>query len=118
MALSMTVTAKLFRRLHEMLGDDAAHDMVDWMQRVDAERTDLRQLHELQFARFDARLGEFRAKMQAGLADLRRDMETGIARLETGIEQRTADIMKWSFVFWVGLVATLGAVGALVRFLP
>ena len=108
----MPITAKLSSRLSEALGDEAAHEMVDWMHQVDAERADLHRLNELNFSRFDARLGEFRAEVQAGLADVRRDMETGLARVETRIEQRTADIMKWSFVFWVGAVATL------LRFLP
>lgn len=146
----MAIPAKLSRRLYEILGDDAAHDMGDWMQRVDAQRAELRDLNESNFARVDARLGEHSVVLQAALAryderfdvleaaigrhdsrfsemqadlkgqaalmaDLRRDVDTGFARLETRIEQRTADIMKWSFLFWIGSVATL--VGAL-RFLP
>ena len=133
----MVVTAKLSRKLYETLGEDAAQDMVTWMQRVDDKRAELRELNEANFARFDARLGERSAELQGALArseaqldelrsgidakisDLRREMETGFARLETRIEQRTADIMKWSFVFWVGSVATVvGALVALSRFLP
>lgn len=86
--------------------------MIDWMQRVDAQRAELRELNELSVTRLEARLGEVQA-------DLEKKMETGFARLETRIEQRTADIMKWSFVFWVGSVLTVvGAMVALARFLP
>ena len=117
------------------------------MNRVDAQRAELRDLNDLFASRMEARIdqvearmgqveakigqveakiGQVEAKMEAGFAnyglklnDLRRDMEAGFARLESRIEQRTADIMKWSFVFWVGSVVTLvGALAALDRFLP
>mgnify|MGYP001607369480 CR=1 FL=1 len=133
----MPITAKLSRKLYETFGDEAAGEMIDWMQRVDAQRAELREINELMFARFASLLGERTAELearaesrfgelQAGLArtdgnltDLRRDMETGFARLETRIEQRTADIMKWSLVFWVGSVVTLvGALATLARLLP
>lgn len=131
----MTITGKLSRRLHETLGDEAADEMVGWMQGIDAQRAELRELNELsvsrlearfgqveaRFGQVDARLDQLEAKLEAGLAktdaDLRRVMEAGFARLEIKIEQRTADIMKWSFVFWVGSVVALsGALAALVRF--
>ncbi|MBI2615935.1 MAG: hypothetical protein HYW52_09720 [Gemmatimonadetes bacterium] len=85
---------------------------------------------DARFDRVEARFGELetrlRTEFQAGLAridasvaDLRRDMEKGFARLEMRIEQRTADIMKWSFAFWVGSVLTItGALVALSRLLP
>ncbi len=146
----MSITGKLSRRLHETLGDEAADEMVGWMQGIDAQRAELRELNELsvsrlearfdqvearfdqvearfgqveaRFGRVDARFGELEVKLEAGLAktdaDLRRAMEAGFARLEVKIEQRTADIMKWSFVFWVGsIVALAGALAALARFL-
>jgi len=46
-----------------------------------AYRSDLRDLNELNFARFDA-------KLDARLADLR------------------SELIKWMFLFWVGNVAT------------
>lgn len=115
----MPITAKLSGKLYEAFGDEAAGEMIDWMQRVDTHRAELRELNELSVSRLEARLGEVGAELRTQLADLRRDMETGFARLETRIEQRTADIMKWSFVFWVGSVATLvGALAALSRLVP
>ena len=92
----MTITARLSRKLYETFGDDAAHDLVDWMQHMDAQRVELRELNELNFARFSALIGEFRSEVR-----------TEIAHLEMRIERSRADLIKWSFVFWVGAVGAI-----------
>lgn len=97
----MPITSKLSRKLYETFGDEAAADMVDWMHHVDAQRAELRELNELNFARFEARLAQFEA--------------TIVGRLESKIEQRTADLMKWSFLFWVGAVAAIAALAGVLR---
>ncbi len=97
----MPITSKLSRKLYETFGDEAAADMVDWMHHVDAQRAELRELNELNFARFEARLAQLEA--------------TIVGRLEAKIEQRTADLMKWSFLFWVGAVAAIAALAGVLR---
>lgn len=92
----MPIPSRLSRRLYETFGDDAGADMVDWMQNVEAQRAELRELNELNVQRFEMRLAETEARI--------------VGRLEAKIEQRVADLMKWSFVFWVGAV---GAVAVL-----
>jgi chromosome segregation ATPase len=77
---------------------------------------------EIRLEKLETRLGEvedrLRAEIHAGLTDVRRDLETGLARLEMTIERRTADIMKWSFAFWVGSVLAIsGALVVLSRFI-
>jgi len=53
----MPVTAKLSRKFYEKFGDDITNELVDWFNRVDATyRTELRELNELNFGRFDAKL--------------------------------------------------------------
>jgi tetrahydromethanopterin S-methyltransferase subunit G len=66
----MPVTAKLSRLFYERLGEQVANELVDWFNQVDATyRSDLRELNELNFARFDAkveqRLAELHAKLDA-----------------------------------------------------
>lgn len=51
----MPITAKLSRKLYETFGDEAAGEMIDWMQGVDAQRAELRELNELMLSRFEAR---------------------------------------------------------------
>jgi len=81
------VTAKLSRRFYEKLGDDVANELVEWFNQVDATyRADLRELNELNFARFEA-------KLSGKLADLR------------------SELLKWMFLFWVTTLGVLIALG-------
>ena len=62
----MPVTAKLSQKLYDKLGEDVANELVDWFNAVDATyRADLRELNELNFARFDAKLEQRLAKQEA-----------------------------------------------------
>ncbi len=111
----MPVTARLSHKLYETFGDEAAGDMVDWMQRVDAQRPELRELNELNFSRFDARFGQLEARfgqLEAGLEQLEARI---VSRVEAKIERRFADLLKWSFVFWCGAVASVAALAGVLR---
>src|SRR6266508_1400954 len=155
---SMAITARLSHKLHQTLGDDAAEDLVTWMQQVDAQRVELRELNELNFARVDARFAEARQAARADLAELRQEMGSGfaetesgfaavrqemqsgfagsdaklaalheemrvgfsdlrqeMARLEAGLERRIGDLIKWSFVFWVGAVGAIAMLAGVLR---
>ena len=113
----MPVTARLSKRFYEVLGEDVANELVDWFNAVDLTyRTDLRELNELNFARFDARLeqrlAELRAELRQELAALRTGLHTEIAglRLEfrtdlpqirTELQQVRTELLRWMFGFWV-----------------
>ena len=196
----MAITARLSHTLHQTLGDEAAEDLVNWMQQVDAQRAELRELNELNFSRVDARLaevatradltqvrqelqadlaelrhemevglaqtgGDLRQELQSGLArpdakladlrqemqsgfarsdaklaDLRQEMQSGFARsdaqlaafheemrlgfsemrqemahLEARLERRIGDLIRWSFVFWVGAVGAIAMLAGALR---
>ena len=110
----MPVTAKLSRKFYEKLGDDVANELVEWFNAVDATyRSDLRELNELNFARFDAKVeqrwAQLDAKLEQRIAELRAEMQAGFARLE-------ARLIKWMFLFWIGqAVTTVGLVFGVVR---
>jgi len=62
----MPVTAKLSRKFYEKFGDDVANELVDWFNMVDATyRSELRELNELNYARFDAKLEQRIAELRA-----------------------------------------------------
>lgn len=107
----MAITSRLSRKLHETFGQEAAEDLVDWMRGIDTQRAELRELNELSVsrleARMDARIAELRVEMQG----LRAEMQSGFGRLGVAIEKRFADLLKWSFVFWI---SSVGAFAVLV----
>jgi len=95
----MPVTAKLSRKFYEKFGDDITNELVDWFNRVDATyRTELRELNELNFGRFDAKLEALESRLEARMAAFE------------------ARIIRWMFLFWVGqAVTTVGLVFGAVR---
>jgi len=129
------VTAKLSRRFYETFGDEIANELVEWFNRVDdAYRSEFRELFEVHFSRFDAKLeqrvaelraemdlrvGRLEAKLEQRLAEvkgeLRAEIGLRVGQLEARLEQRLAEVqaglMKWMFIFWAGnVVATAGLV--------
>ena len=91
---AMPVTAKLSRAFYDRFGDDITNELVNWFNAVDdTYRSDLRELNELNFARFDARL---KAELQALRAEL---------------QAQKAELIKWMFAFWaptaLGVLAIL-----------
>ncbi len=115
------VTAKLSKRFYEVLGEDVANELVDWFNAVDLTyRNDLRELNELNFARFDARLeqrlAELRAELRQELAELSSELRTEIAglRLEfrTELQQVRTELLRWMFGFWV--TTLIGIAGLLI----
>jgi len=89
----------------------SAFPFVDWFNVVDATyRADLRELNELNFARFDAkleqRLAESDAKWERRLAELGAALRIEIAH---GLGKLKADLLTWMFGFWVTTALALAA---------
>ena len=92
----MPVTAKLSRKFYEKFGDDLTNELVEWFNQVDAAyRSEFRDLFEVHFARFDA-------KLEQRIAELRAELGTKLGLLESRL-------IRWMFLFWVGTLGTLVA---------
>ena len=97
----MPVTVKLSRKFYETFGDDIANELVSWFNQVDSTyRNELRELNELNFARFDAkveqRFAESDAKLERRFAQLEVKGEQRFVQLEVKWEQRFAEFeVKW-----------------------
>ena len=92
----MPVTAKLSRLFYERLGEEVTNELVDWFNSVDATyRADLRELNELNFARFDAKLEQriaaLDAKLEQRIAELRAEFREGLAHQATAFNKALAD---------------------------
>jgi len=108
------VTARLSKRFYDVLGEDVANELVDWFNAVDLTyRADLRELNELNFARFDAKLEQ---RLAALRAELLTELRTQIAWLRvefrTELQQVRTELLRWMFGFWVSTL--LGIAGLLI----
>ena len=96
----MPVTARLSKAFYDKLGEQVANELVEWFNLVDLTyRSELRELNELNFARFDARVGE-------RLAELRSELHDEIAEVRSSLSNDLRDtkvsLIRWMFAFWVG----------------
>jgi hypothetical protein len=89
----MPLSPHMSRKLREALGVEAGDELVTWMSNVDDLRGDVAELRHALESR----------------------MDQGFARLETLIERRSADLIKWSFVFWVTAVGAIAALAGVLR---
>jgi hypothetical protein len=105
----MPVTAKLSKRFYDVLGEDIANELVDWFNAVDLTyRADLRDLNELNFARFDA-------KLEQRLAELRAELRQEMAQFRTDLRGLRSDLLRWMFGFWVTTLLTLAGLAIALR---
>ena len=99
----MPVTGKFSKLFYDRLGEQVANELVDWLNQVDAAyRADLRELNELNFARFDARL-------EQRTAELRAELREGFAGFEAKLERRLGEQSRWFIAAWAVLLA--GVIG-------
>jgi len=130
----MPVTAKLSRKFYERLGDDIANELVDWFNMVDGTyRSELREINEMNYTRFDAKLEQRAVELEAKIdrlaveleakigrlaAELRAEMQVGFARMDQQFAQFEATLTRRMFVFWIGQAATTaGLVFGVVKLL-
>jgi hypothetical protein len=93
--------ANLSERFYQKFGHDLVEELVGWLNQMDTTyRTDLRELNELNFARFDAKLEQRAAELDAKI-------DKRVAELRTELHATTANLLKWMFVFWAGTVVPL-----------
>jgi hypothetical protein len=86
----MPVTTRLVQRLNDVLGEEATDDLFAWWQETArVNRAEIREVADLYFARFEARL-------EKGLGEVRAEMAG-----------ERADLIKWMFIFWAGTVIPL-----------
>jgi hypothetical protein len=118
------VTARLSKAFYDRLGEQVTNELVGWFNDVDATyRNDLKDLNELNFARFDAkveqrfaqydakweqRFAQYDAKWEQRFADFEVKIEKRMTALEVRLEQSLAAQTRWMYLAWaVQIVAIL-----------
>lgn len=114
----MPVTAKLSRKFYDKFGDELTNELVGLLNSVDTTyRTELRELNESNFARFDAKLEAMEARFDARLegleARLEAKLEAKLGRLEGGllarIGQAEGRLARQTLTYWIATLATIVA---------
>lgn len=107
----MTVPQRLNRSLQRALGAEAAEDLVNLLDGVELQRSELRAFREGMRADF----AEFRGAMERQSAALRQETTTSLAALGERISGVEARLMKWSLVFWTGAVLAIAGLVVALR---
>jgi len=89
-------TVKLSQRFYDKFGHDLVDELVNWFNETDTTyRAELRELNDLNFARFDA-------KLEQRLAEVKAELRQEMAGLRTKLADLQASLIKWMFIFWIG----------------
>ena|SRR5437762_8602870 len=108
--------------LRERLGDEATYELIEVIQTTGREWRD--NVLDEAVGRFERRLieetGKLRLEMTREMTQLRLEMTHGMAEMKTDLREDIAaariDILRWSFLFWIGQVAAvMGLLTFLVR---
>jgi hypothetical protein len=110
-ARHMSVPQRLSRKLHQTLGSEAAEDLVNLLDGVELQRSELRAFREGIRAEF----AEFRVDMLKETAATQKQIAELSAALATGLQKVKADLLTWSFVFWVGAVGAIAGLAGILR---
>jgi hypothetical protein len=83
----------LYKQFYDRFGEAVTNELVDWFNQVDAaHKSDIREMNELNYARFEA-------KLERRLAELR-------GELRTDIEKGLSDQTRFFFLAWAVLLAS------------
>lgn len=108
----MPVTARLSKLFYDRLGEAVTNELVDWFNQVDAAyKFDLKEMNELNFARFDAKLeqrvAELRSELRSDVAKLDAKIDVVEGRLSLAIEKGLRDQTRFFFLAWATLLAAI-----------
>ena len=100
-------------RSPENLGGEVASGLINAFNETEAvHRSEFQELRQ-DIARLETRLVEFRAELKQDIAVLRSDLKQDIAGVRQSVAGVQSELIKWTFVFWLG---TIGIVMLLLRY--
>lgn len=89
----MPVTAKLSKQFYDRFGEAVTNELVDWFNQVDASyKSDMREMNELHYGRFEARLDQTFAEIRVELAEFRGEMRGELAEFRGEMRGELADV--------------------------
>lgn len=114
----MAVPQRLTHRLQQTLGAEAAEDLVNLLSGLELQRNEWTAFR----ADMRAEFAEFRGEMRGEFAQLRAEMlsqqleiQKQVSTFSASLEKVRADLLKWSFLFWTGAVASIALLAGVLR---
>lgn len=101
-----------------MLGADGAEEFVSSMDRLDVSRGDIAELKQEMMAmelRFTEKLHAATSQLAKAIHDSTSELAKAISIVDKRIDQKHAQLIAWSFIFWVGAVASIAALAGVLR---
>jgi hypothetical protein len=103
-------------RLRDKLGPEATQDLSNAFEEVQKD------MLTIAAERFDSRLVSVECHLRQDMARMETGLHVaiaeGLAKIRTDMSEVRADVLRWSFLFWIGqFTATLALVGVLLRWL-
>ena len=101
----MAIATNFSKEFYEKLGHEVVEEMVNWFNQTDVEyRTQLRDLNDRNYSRFEAKLEQRFSEQDA--------------KWERRQNDQFSRLLKWMFVFWsTSLVSMIGLSITIVRLL-
>ena len=96
----MAASRRLPKHLRNVLGADAGDELVTILDEIRAENAEFRREVHRRFDAIDARFDRVDARF---------------GTLESRVADVKADLMKWSFAFWIGAVVAIAVLAKLIR---
>src|SRR5437763_9517611 len=117
--VSMPVPAPLSKKLREALGLDAGEELVTWMHEMRTEHDELLAAIHADFAEYRHEMAALIQGSESRLLERIHLVEVTlgdrIGKVEVRVAEVKADLMKWSFVFWVGAVLAVATLAGVLR---
>jgi hypothetical protein len=104
----MPVTAKLSKLFYDRLGDAVTNELVDWMNQVDAAyKSDLKEVNEQNFARFDAKLEQRIAELRMEMRGIDAKIDVSMANLRASIDETLRSQTRFQYFAWSAILIVI-----------
>jgi hypothetical protein len=110
------IQPKLGLRLRDALGPDATQDLGNAFEEVPKD------MLTIAAERFDSRLVSVECNLRREITRVERGLHIalaeGLATIRTEMSELRTDVLRWSFLFWIGqFAATAALLGIMLRFM-
>ena len=108
------VSPTLGLRLRDKLGPDASHELCNAFEEAQNDMVTIAtERFDRRLAAVECNLRQDMARMETGL---RVALAEGLAKIRTDMNESRADMIRWSFMFWIGqFAATAALLGLMLR---